>query len=54
MSWARSLSVVPGRVWCSSGSTLLDMRIPLTFPEEDCQLIGEVNVEVVESVMTGS
>ncbi len=35
-------------------STLLDMRIPLTFSEEDCQLIGEVIVEVVESLMTES
>lgn len=29
-------------------STLLDMRIPLTFSEEDCQLIGEIIAEVVE------
>lgn len=35
-------------------STLLDMRIPLTFSEEDCQLIGEVIVEVVESLRTAS
>ncbi|MCO4757901.1 MAG: aminotransferase class I/II-fold pyridoxal phosphate-dependent enzyme [Oceanospirillaceae bacterium] len=28
-------------------STLLDMRIPLTFSEEDCALIGEIIVEVV-------
>lgn len=33
-------------------STLLDMRIPLTFSEADCQLIGEVIVEVVESLRT--
>lgn len=31
-------------------STLLDMRIPLTFTTEDCQLIAEVIVEVVESL----
>lgn len=30
-------------------STLLDMRIPLTFTEEDCALIGEIIVEVVAS-----
>ncbi|MDI3324046.1 aminotransferase class I/II-fold pyridoxal phosphate-dependent enzyme [Pontibacterium granulatum] len=30
-------------------STLLDMRIPLTFTEEDCALIGEIIVEVVDS-----
>lgn len=29
-------------------STLLDMRIPLTFSESDCELIGEIIVEVVE------
>lgn len=29
-------------------STLLDMRIPLTFTEEDCALIGEIIVEVVD------
>lgn len=29
-------------------STLLDMRIPLTFTENDCELIGEIIVEVVE------
>lgn len=28
-------------------STLVDMRIPLTFSEEDCQLIGEIISEVV-------
>ncbi len=28
-------------------STLLDMRIPLTFSEDDCQLIGEIIAEVV-------
>lgn len=28
-------------------STLLDMRIPLTFSEDDCTLIGEIIVEVV-------
>lgn len=31
-------------------STLLDMRIPLTFSTEDCQLIGEVIIEVIESL----
>lgn len=31
-------------------STLLDMRIPLTFSTEDCQLIAEVIVEVIESL----
>jgi dTDP-4-amino-4,6-dideoxygalactose transaminase len=31
-------------------STLLDMRIPLTFSEGDCQLIGDVINEVVTSV----
>ncbi len=29
-------------------SILLDMRIPLTFSEEDCQLIGEIIIEVVQ------
>ncbi len=29
-------------------SSLLDMRIPLTFSEADCQLIAEILVEVVE------
>ncbi len=29
-------------------SILLDMRIPLTFSEEDCLLIGEIIVEVVQ------
>ncbi len=29
-------------------STLLDMRIPLTFSEDDCQLLAEIIVEVVE------
>jgi dTDP-4-amino-4,6-dideoxygalactose transaminase len=31
-------------------STLLDMRIPLTFSEADCKLIGEVIAEVVTAV----
>ncbi|MGQ7847284.1 DegT/DnrJ/EryC1/StrS family aminotransferase [Granulosicoccus sp. 3-233] len=31
-------------------STLLDMRIPLTFTTDDCRLIGEVIVEVIESL----
>ncbi len=30
-------------------STLLDMRIPLTFSEEDCRLLGEIIVEVAEA-----
>ncbi|MEP0072519.1 MAG: aminotransferase class I/II-fold pyridoxal phosphate-dependent enzyme [Marinomonas sp.] len=29
-------------------STLLDMRIPLTFSEEDCVLVSEIIIEVVE------
>lgn len=29
-------------------STLIDIRIPLTFSESDCQLIGEIIVDVVE------
>ncbi|MCP5025689.1 MAG: hypothetical protein GY929_05320 [Actinomycetia bacterium] len=28
-------------------ATLLDMRIPLTFTEQDCRLIGEIIVEVI-------
>jgi hypothetical protein len=32
-------------------SKLLDMRIPLTFSVEDCQLIGEI---ITESVVTVS
>lgn len=31
-------------------STLLDMRIPLTFNHQDCELIAEIIVEVVEEV----
>ncbi|MGB0468744.1 MAG: DegT/DnrJ/EryC1/StrS family aminotransferase [Pontibacterium sp.] len=31
-------------------STLLDMRIPLTFSEADCQLLGEIITEVVTAV----
>lgn len=31
-------------------STLLDMRIPLTFDEADCQLLGEIIVDVVEQL----
>lgn len=30
--------------------TLLDMRIPLTFSEEDCQLIGRIIVDVADEV----
>ena len=29
-------------------STLIDIRIPLTFSESDCQLVGEIIVDVVE------
>lgn len=29
--------------------TLMDMRIPLTFDEDDCQLIGEIIVDVVDN-----
>ncbi|MGB1239650.1 MAG: DegT/DnrJ/EryC1/StrS family aminotransferase, partial [Pseudomonadales bacterium] len=31
-------------------SSLLDMRIPLTFSEEDCQLLGEIICEVAEEI----
>lgn len=31
-------------------STLLDMRIPLTFSEEDCALIAEMIIEVIDDI----
>lgn len=31
-------------------SSLMDMRIPLTFSEEDCQLIGEIIGEVISKI----
>ena len=31
--------------------TLMDMRIPLTFELEDCELIAEIVVEVAEDIM---
>ena len=31
-------------------STLIDMRIPLTFDQQDCQLIGEIIVDVVNQI----
>jgi len=34
-------------------ATLLDMRIPLTFSEEDCQLIAQIISEVVSDISTG-
>jgi dTDP-4-amino-4,6-dideoxygalactose transaminase len=32
-------------------STLLDMRIPLTFSHQDCELIAEIIVEVVDEIV---
>lgn len=29
-------------------SSLLDIRIPLTFSESDCQLLGEITVDVID------
>lgn len=34
-------------------STLFDMRLPLTFDEDDCQLIGEIIIEVAASLIAG-
>ena len=34
-------------------ATLLDMRIPLTFSEQDCQLIAQIISEVVSDISTG-
>ena len=31
-------------------SSLLDMRIPLTFSQQDCELIADIIVEVVGEV----
>ena len=33
-------------------STLIDMRIPLTFELDDCELIAEIIVEVAEQILT--
>ena len=32
--------------------TLIDMRIPLTFELDDCELIAEIIVEVADSIMS--
>ncbi len=34
-------------------SSLLDMRIPLTFNQQDCELIADIIVEVVGEVVGG-